>query len=87
MLPRNTLNGHAIIDLLLTDVVMPGITGPELADRIKVLRPSMKIILMSGYSERTVADRRELLGPYLQKPFSPEALAAAVKSALGSPAR
>jgi two-component SAPR family response regulator len=45
----------------------------------------MKIIFMSGYSEHIVADRGESLGPYLQKPFSPEALAAPVKSALGSP--
>jgi CheY-like chemotaxis protein len=73
------------IHLLLTDVVMPGMTGPELADRIKPLRPAMVVVFMSGYSERAMADRLELAGAYLQKPFSPEALATKVRSALGSP--
>jgi CheY-like chemotaxis protein len=45
----------------------------------------MEIIFMSGYSERVVTDRRELAGPYLQKPFSPEALVTKVRSVLGSP--
>ena len=75
------------IHLLLTDVVMPGMTGPELADRIKPLRPSMEAIFMSGYSERAITDRRtlELAGVYLPKPFSPEALAAKVRGVLGAP--
>ena len=45
------------IHLLLTDVVMPGMTGPELAARLKPLRPSMEIIFMSGYSEHAITDR------------------------------
>ena len=45
------------IHLLLTDVVMPGMTGPELAGRLKPLRPAMEVIFMSGYSERAIADR------------------------------
>jgi PAS domain S-box-containing protein len=73
------------IHLLLTDVVMPGMTGPELAARIKPLRPAMVVVFMSGYSERAIADRLELAGTYLPKPFSPEALATKVRSVLGSP--
>jgi CheY-like chemotaxis protein len=69
------------IDLMLTDVIMPGMTGPELVGRIKPLRPSMEIIYMSGYSGHTVPD---LAGAYLSKPFSPEALAIKVREALGA---
>ena len=72
------------IHLLLTDVVMPGINGPELAGRIKPSRPAIEIIFMSGYSERAVSSRLELTGSYLPKPFSPQALAAMVRSVLGS---
>jgi CheY-like chemotaxis protein len=73
------------IHLLLTDVVMPGMTGPELADRIKPLRPAMETVFMSGYSEHAITGRLELTGSYLPKPFSPEALAAKVRGVLGSP--
>jgi CheY-like chemotaxis protein len=70
---------------MLTDVVLVGMTGPELAARIKAARPSIEVIFMSGYTEPTVADRRilELASSYLRKPFSPDALAAKVKEALG----
>jgi two-component system, cell cycle sensor histidine kinase and response regulator CckA len=73
------------IHLLLTDVVMPEMTGHELASRMKPLRPSMKVVFMSGYSERGITDRQilELAGSYLQKPFSPEALAGKVREVLG----
>jgi PAS domain S-box-containing protein len=73
------------IHLLLTDVVMPGMTGPELADRIKPLRAAMETVFMSGYSEHAITGRLELTGSYLPKPFSPEALAAKVRGVLGSP--
>ena len=64
---------------------MPAITGPELAGRLKPLRKSMEVIFMSGYSERVVTDRLEFAGSYLQKPFSPEALAGKVRGVLGAP--
>ena len=70
------------IHLMLTDLIMPGMTGPELVDRIKPLRPSMEIIYMSGYSEHRIPD---LAGAYLAKPFSPEALAIKVREALDAP--
>jgi CheY-like chemotaxis protein len=73
------------IHLLLTDVVMPGMTGFELAGRLKPLRQTMEVIFMSGYSERVVTDRLELADSYLEKPFSPEALAGKVRGVLGPP--
>ena len=70
------------IHLMLTDVIMPGMTGPELVGRLKPLRPSMEIIYMSGYSQHTTLD---LAGAFLPKPFSPEALAVKVRETLDAP--
>lgn len=73
------------IDLLLTDVVMPGMKGPDLAKRLKLLRPTMRVLLMSGYAADVVtsADLRD--SPLLAKPFSPAALTRAVRAALDRP--
>ena len=73
------------IHLLLTDMVMPGMSGRELAGRLKRLRPNMQIMFMSGYSERAMLDRQTLDGAYLAKPFSPQALAVKVREVLGAP--
>jgi signal transduction histidine kinase len=70
------------IHLMLTDVIMPGMTGPELVARIKPVRPSMEIVYMSGYSQHTILDSA---GPYLPKPFSPRTLAIKVREALDAP--
>ena len=66
-------SGEAAIDLLLTDVIMPGMTGPELAARMKSRHPVMKVLFMSGYSDSESALRAGLgeEGEYLQKPFLP----------------
>ena len=75
------------IHLMVTDLVMPGMTGAELAVRLSPLRPDMKIIFMSGYAKNAIVDRGILDSdvPYLPKPFSPEALASKVREALGAP--
>jgi signal transduction histidine kinase len=70
------------IHLMLTDVIMPGMTGPELAGRIKPLRPGMEIVYMSGYNQHTTLD---LAGAFLPKPFSPQGLAIKVRETLGAP--
>jgi signal transduction histidine kinase/CheY-like chemotaxis protein len=73
-----------VIDLLLTDVVMPHLNGPELAERLTRLRPGMRVLFMSGYS-RNAAGQAPHLGaavPRLEKPFSPDALLRMVRGAL-----
>ena len=76
------------IHLLLTDVVMPGMSGPELANRLASLRPGMKIIFTSGYTDDAIA-RQGLLDPnvvFIQKPYRPRALAKKIRQVLnGSP--
>jgi PAS domain S-box-containing protein len=73
------------IHLLLTDVVMPGMAGPELAGRLQPSRPAMEVVFMSGYSEATRMDHQIPVsaGGYLEKPFSPEDLASKVREVLG----
>ena len=74
------------LDLILTDVVMPGVSGVELADRAVELRPGMPVLFMSGYSERDVADRGGRTGAMLlNKPFRAGELLAAVRKVLEGP--
>jgi two-component system, cell cycle sensor histidine kinase and response regulator CckA len=75
------------IHLLLTDVVMPGMSGKELAERIAAERPGVRSLYMSGYTNDT-ALRYGLVGTglaYIQKPFSPDTLAYKVRKVLDSP--
>ena len=64
------------IDLLLTDVVMPGISGPMLVDRMLAMQPSLPVLFMSGYDDRQVVQRYVLKEGFalLPKPFTLEAL-------------
>ncbi|MBA2719928.1 MAG: response regulator [Chloroflexi bacterium] len=72
------------IHLLLTDVVMPGINGRELAAIFSAERPEARVLYMSGYPDDFVL-QAGLAGhiPFLQKPFTPDGLAAALQDALG----
>ena len=72
------------IHLLLTDVVMPVMSGPELAARLRTARPFMRVIFMSGYSEKLVPALQMSASAYLSKPFSPDALAGKVRELLDS---
>jgi len=76
-----TARGYAgQIDLLLTDVVLPGLNGRRLADLLSPERPSMKVVFASGYF-----DERGILEPgsdFIQKPFNPETLARTIRRAL-----
>ena len=72
------------IDLLLTDVVMPRMKGPELAARLAEAQPELKVIYMSGYNEESYLGRRigEEGSMLIQKPFSPQNLARKVREVL-----
>jgi PAS domain S-box-containing protein len=77
------------IHLLLTDLMMPGMTGPQLAARLVVERPELKVLYMSGYADNAIA-HQERLGPateFLPKPFAPEVLARRVRQVLDQPAK
>jgi PAS domain S-box-containing protein len=75
------------LHLLLTDVVMPGISGPRLAERLLEERPTVRIVLMSGYAATTL-EQKILLDPassFLQKPFTSELLMRRVREVLDQP--
>jgi PAS domain S-box-containing protein len=71
------------IHLLLTDMVMPGLTGTDLAAELRLVRPECRVLLVSGYSETLVGENTIDEGiRYLQKPFSPEQLSRSVNAVL-----
>jgi PAS domain S-box-containing protein len=72
------------IHLLLTDVVMPGLSGRELAERIMVTRPGIRVLYMSGYTENVVTSGGMLEQglAFLQKPFSPAVLVQRIREVL-----
>ncbi len=75
------------IHLLLTDVVLPGINGMEVSERLKALRPIVKVLFVSGYTADVIA-RRGVLNPgvsLLDKPFTPDNLASKVREVLAGP--
>ena len=72
------------IDLLLTDVVMPKLGGGELARRLAALRPGLRVLFMSGYTDGALAQHGVLAEgvALLEKPFSGEKLVRAVRDQL-----
>ena len=77
------------LHLLLTDVVMPLMSGLQLAAEVRAIRPEVKILLMSAYRTKEIEDYRARLapgGPFLDKPFTIPALERAVRAVLDYPA-
>ena len=72
------------LQLLLTDVVMPGMGGRELAQHLSVIKPDLRILFISGYMDDVgiMAGQEEGMSSFLQKPFTPEVLARAVRTLL-----
>jgi CheY-like chemotaxis protein len=72
------------IDLILSDVIMPGMNGREVTDKARELRPGIKVLYMSGYTADIVAERGMVEDGmhFIQKPFSLDALCDKVKEAL-----
>jgi PAS domain S-box-containing protein len=75
------------IDLLATDVILPGMDGHELATRLAAVRGGLRVLYVSGYTGDKLASVRPgaTWGELLQKPFSPDDLARAVRTALAAP--
>jgi PAS domain S-box-containing protein len=84
----DVLSQHpAAIHLLLTDVVMPGMNGRELAERVTGVRPSTRVLFMSGYSNDAVLLRGVSAhdGHFVQKPFTIDVLSTKIREAMASP--
>jgi DNA-binding NtrC family response regulator len=67
------------IDLLITDFVLPGATGSDVARKVQELRPGIPVLIMSGYTDR-LGKRKEDSAAYLQKPFTAGDLLANIRS-------
>ncbi len=75
------------IDLLVTDVIMPGMNGREMAAVLASERPRMRVLYMSGYTDAAIA-QQGILPPgtaFLSKPFTPDLLARKVREVLDGP--
>ena len=75
------------IDVLVSDVIMPDLSGPELARRMESLRPGVRTLFVSGYTAETVRGRGRLLedSAFLEKPFHQLALLRAIRALIAQP--
>jgi len=71
-------------DLLITDYLMPSISGDEVARRLRLMHPAAKTMLLTGFGENIAVDR-SAVDVQMAKPFAPDALRATVKDLIGGP--
>jgi two-component system cell cycle sensor histidine kinase/response regulator CckA len=76
---------NATIDLVITDVVMPGMSGRELVHELSKIRPETKVLYLSGYTEDTIVSEGSIESgtAFLQKPFTLQNLLRKVREVLG----
>jgi hypothetical protein len=76
------------IDVLVSDVIMPGMPGPELAEHLRMVQPTVRVVFMSGYTAETIGSHATLPRgtAFLQKPFDASSLPRAVREVLDTPA-
>lgn len=75
----------APVHLVISDVVMPGMSGHQLAARLMQVRPRLKVLLTSGYAAPTESDSGTITKPFLAKPYTVAELTGKVREVLGSP--
>ena len=80
--------GRDPIHMIITDVVMPDQSGPDLINQVMALRPGLRVLFASGYTGEAMAQQRVLQSgvPFLQKPFSVQDLASKVRAVLDAKA-
>ncbi len=81
------LSGLGKLDLLLTDIELPGIKGNELFDCLHRRQPDLRVLFISGYSDEAVGGRLQAVGQFLAKPFTAGQLLQKVREVLGSSVR
>ena len=74
------------IDLVITDMFMPGLRGPEVAEKLAMTRPGLRVLFMSGYADQDLRTGVPAGANFLNKPFSGADLAKAVEAVLKGPA-
>jgi YesN/AraC family two-component response regulator len=80
-------NEHAGIDVIVTDLSMPRLSGEDLAARIRETKPDAGIVVMSGFSHMSLVRDGRIMehGHFLEKPFTPSALVDVVRQAMHHP--
>jgi PAS domain S-box-containing protein len=77
-------NHQGRIDLMITDLIMPGMNGLQLSEHLKAMRPEMNVLYMSGYTDKAILKRLAFQPgmPFLQKPFGPDVLLRKIRELL-----
>jgi len=75
-----------VIDLMITDVIMPEMNGPALAERLIAARPDLRVLFISGYTDGVMLDATNPNISFLSKPFQPSTLAGKVREILSGAA-